>query len=112
MKQVLILLSFGFFFFAPPSSAATLGTAGVKVSLISLRDSGEVLIQTTPKHLVSGLGCSNNFWLVLDSSLPTFKTTYAMLLLARITKAQVIVVADDKISGAFCHLSRFVLMAD
>ena len=87
-------------------------TNDVKITIIS-SDIGQthILLQTDPRPDISGLGCTNNYWLMLynNNGDAAFKTILSMLLTAHATGKNVSVVSDDNNGGEFCKLSRLIL---
>lgn len=85
-------------------------TSDVNIELVSVWTSdGDVLVQTNPRHDISGLTCTDNYWLVLDKSAIGYETTLSMLLAAQASSAKVTVRASDDNSHNICRLSRLVI---
>ncbi|WP_218418481.1 hypothetical protein [Alteromonas lipotrueae] len=110
MKKILVQFLTLLFISDCALGASYKDTDNVNIHLISVWTSnGEVLVQTNPKHDVSGLSCTNNFWLVLKKDSAGYEATLSMLLSAQATRTNVTVRASDDNSNDFCRLSRLVL---
>ncbi len=96
------------------ANAAYKDTIGVKVKLISsyVTNNGNVLVQTDPKPDISGLNCTDDYWLVLAKGDPGFEGALSMLLAAYSTQTNLIVRAEENTGTTFCTLSRVTLTAD
>lgn len=91
--------------FATSSGAlASTITANVKITILSLEDSGNLLVQTTPRHTLDA-GCTSDFWLVLSTSAPNFDALLSMLITAQSRGSSVTVIATGA-GNQFCNLSR------
>lgn len=102
----LILLSL---LFSVPVYAAHVDSSNVKVQLISVwASSGDVLLQTNPRHNITGLGCGNDFWLVLDKDQPGYDGILSLLLSAQAQQTNITVRAVDDSGPGFCRLERVV----
>jgi hypothetical protein len=85
--------------------AATKDTEA-KVEFLSVwTNSGDLLVQTNPKHDITDLNCTNDYWLVLDKSELGYEPTLSILLSAQVTQKTVVFRAED-VNGEFCRLSR------
>lgn len=94
--------------FAGNSALADTTTANVKITRLSLTDSGGgMLVQTTPRHTLD-TGCTSNFWLVLLKASPNYDALVSMLITAQSRGSDVTVVATGA-GSANCTLTRLVL---
>ncbi|MCB1214370.1 MAG: hypothetical protein KDK66_02720 [Deltaproteobacteria bacterium] len=109
MKNKIIL--FLLLTFLPSLSFGTgLMTANVKVAILSSTNNQDVmLVQTNPKHSITGLACTSDYWSVLYKNEPNYETTLAILLSAHATGKNVDITVDDSNGGDFCRLSRVVI---
>lgn len=90
--------------------AAEKSTADVRVSLISAwNDTGEMLIQTSPNHDISGLNCTSNFWMIQYPYQAGYDVSYDLLLEAYRSQRLVTVTVNDENSGDFCKLTRVTI---
>ncbi|GAB4193537.1 MAG: hypothetical protein Tsb002_24090 [Wenzhouxiangellaceae bacterium] len=107
-RNMLIVLGVVIWAFSPSIvSAAFKDTDNVTVELISVWvASGDILVQTNPKPDITGLGCTNDFWLTLDKDDLGYEATLSMLLSAQVSRKNIIVRADDTLGGEFCRLTR------
>ena len=95
--------------FMGSAQAAYKDSSDVKVKLISVWSlSGGVLLQTEPKPDISGLTCSNDYWLVLSTTAAGYQPTIAMLMAAQATGKSITVRAEDNSGNEFCLLSRII----
>ncbi|AJQ94135.1 hypothetical protein [Gynuella sunshinyii] len=105
MKKILISL---FMLLSINVLAAYKDSDDVKIQLISVvSSSGDILVQTNPEHSIEGLGCTNNFWLTLDSNEPGYQAVLSLLLSAQVTQRNVTVRARDS-GGEHCVLERVI----
>ena len=95
------------FFAASSGALASTATANVKITTLSLTDTGNLLVQTTPRHTLDA-GCTTDFWLVLATSTPNFDALLSMLITAQSRGSSVTVTATG-VGNQFCNLSRVVL---
>ena len=87
--------------------AATLDTEA-KVEFISVTTTdGNILVQTNPKHDITGLNCTSDYWLVLKKTEPGYEAALSMLLSAQVTQKNVVFRAEDD-NGQFCKLARVI----
>ena len=108
MKYYAVLVSF-LFCWSINSFAEYKDSGDVKVEFISVWSStGDTLIQTSPRHDISGLSCTDNYWLVLDKSKGGFEPALALLMSAQASGARIVVRYDDEGGGKFCRLSRVI----
>ncbi len=108
MSKAMELLLIGLLLSAPVY-AAQLDSSNVKVQLISVwASSGDVLLQTNPRHNIAGLACSNDFWLVLDKDQLGYEGILSLLLSAQAQQSNITVRAVDDIGSNFCRLERVV----
>ena len=106
MKVILFLL---FYFSTSFTSIAATKDTEAKVEFLSVWTSnGELLVQTNPKHDITGLDCTNNYWLTLKKSEPGYEATLSILLSAQITQNNVVFRAEGG-NGEFCRLTRVIL---
>lgn len=90
------------------SAYAETYTPDVVISQLSLTGSGNgMLVQTTPRHTLD-VGCSSDYWLVLQKSSPNYDILVSMLLTAQSRGSKVHVFAAGA-GGEFCDLTRLVL---
>jgi len=86
-------------------------TSNVTVALISVwTNNGDVLVQTNPRPDISGLTCTNDYWLRLNKSEVGFDATLAMLLSAHAAKHNISVSAQDNDGDDFCRLRRVIIL--
>ncbi len=84
-------------------------TSNLQISQISAwGSSGELLIQTNPKHSIEGLGCTSNYWLKLRKTDDGYQAMLSMLMTAQIAKTSVLVRAIDDVGTDFCRLDRVI----
>ena len=87
-------------------------TSNIKIKLISVwTSSGDILVQTNPKHNIQGLACTSDYWLKLDKTAAGYDGTLSMLLSAQATQATVTVRAYDDQGTDFCRLDRVIIDA-
>lgn len=87
-------------------------TSNIKIELVSVwTTSGDILVQTSPKHNIQGLGCSSDYWLKLSQTAQGYDGTLSMLLSAQSTQAKVTVRAYDDQGTDFCRLDRVIIEA-
>jgi len=112
LKRVMTLLFTPLVFMSTHTVAANWkDTNDVKIKLISVwTANGDVLIQTEPRHNISGLNCTNDYWLTLNKNEPGFQATLSMLLSAQATQKPVLVRAQGE-GGEFCRLTRVITKA-
>ena len=96
--------------FAFSAHAGHLESHDLKVTLLSAWASdGGVLVQTTPRHSIDGLSCTNTYWLELDISQPGYNSLLSMVLAAQTSQTAISVrVADDNNSES-CRLERVII---
>jgi hypothetical protein len=93
--------------------AARVDTSDVVVKLVSVDIvSGIVLVQTHPRPNISGLSCTNNFWLRLPHGDNGSNAALSILLTTKATEMKVIVTAEDNDGSEYCKLSRIVIQAN
>jgi len=91
------------------TQATTKDSNNVKVQLVSAwASSGGILLQTNPKHSISGLSCTSDYWLELDKNQPGYQAILSMLLSAQATQKTITVRAVDDNSSNFCRLERVI----
>jgi len=109
MKNLIILLTL---ILVNGSYADYKDTNNVKIQLVSVwTESGDILVQTSPKHDISGLGCGSDYWLKLSKTAIGYDGTLSMLLSAQATQAKVTVRAHDDQGTDFCRLGRVITEA-
>lgn len=107
--KTISLVFLGLFVAAMPVLAAYKDTDNAKIHLISAwSDNGNILVQTNPKHDISGLSCTNDYWLALDKDSEGYQAILSMLLSAQASKINVKVRAQDNGTNQFCRLSRII----
>jgi len=80
-------------------------TSNLKIELISVwATSGDILVQTKPKHNIQGLSCTSDYWLKLSETAAGYDGTLSMLLSAQATQTTVTVRAYDDQGTDFCKL--------
>ena len=85
-------------------------TGNVTIKLVSVwTDSGDILVQTNPRHDISGLNCSSDYWLKLNKSNPGYEGALSILLSAQATQSKVTVRAYDDQGTDFCRLDRVII---
>ncbi len=91
-------------------SAAGVQTKNVEVALLSLslNSNGNILVQTSPRPNLTGLTCTNSYWLVLGSDEVGFETSVSMLLSAQATKNPIDITAENNGSSDYCLLRRVI----
>ena len=83
---------------------------GLKVNLISVwSSSGEALIQTSPRHSIEDLSCTNDYWLVLDKTTDGYDAILSLLLTAQSADKYVTIRAIDDNNSNFCRLERVII---
>lgn len=98
---------------ALPVLGASKETSNVKVEMLSVwTNSGDILVQTSPKPDISGLTCTNDYWLMLDKVELGHQEVLSMLLSAQISKIKLTVRAEDNNGHEFCRLSRIITKAN
>lgn len=86
---------------------AVQSTSDLFVELISVFNSGTIYVQTNPRHDLTGLTCTSDFWLELPAvGTAPHDAMLATLLAAHHSGAKVIITADDSGGGQFCRLDR------
>ena len=104
LAMVFVLLS--------SSANAAVATPSLKVALLSVTGSdGNILLQTSPRHSISGLGCTSDFWSVLPKSDPGYEAMLSQLLAAQAAQLDVSITVDTFGDGRFCRLTRVVTHA-
>ena len=84
-------------------------TSNLQISQISAwGSSGDILIQTNPKHSIDSLGCTSNYWLKLRKIDDGYQAMLSMLMAAQIAKTSVLVRAIDDSGTDFCRLERVI----
>ena len=87
-------------------------TGNVTIQLVSVWTvSGDILVQTKPKHSITGLGCSSDYWLKLSKTAAGYKGTLSMLLSAQASQSKVTIRAVDDQGTDFCRLDRVITQA-
>ena len=98
---------------AGSANAAWKDSNGLKVNLISVwASNGGVLVQTSPKHSISGLSCTDNYWAELSKNSEGYEAMLSVLLTAQASNKQVFVRVSDAGSDKFCNLQRVILSAE
>lgn len=109
LKSVIITILFAI---STQSVAAYKDSNNVKIKLISVwSQNGNILVQTDPKTNISGLSCTNDYWVTLDKNDLGYQATLSLLLSAQATQRDVIIRADDGFGSEFCKLTRVVTVA-
>jgi hypothetical protein len=90
-------------------STAYKDSADVKIEFISAWSSnGQILVQTSPRYDISGLTCTDDYWLVLNKNEEGYQPALSLLMSAQASGAKVVVRADDSSGEQFCRLSRII----
>ena len=109
MKKITPLLAIAFVGFA---HSDYVDTSNLKIELISVwTTSGDILVQTNPKHNIQGLACTSDYWLKLSETALGYDGTLSMLLSAQATQAKVTIRAIDDQGTDFCRLDRVIIEA-
>ena len=107
MKKLLFLLAT---FVVSTTYADYRDTGNVTIKLVSVwTDSGDILVQTNPRHDISGLNCSSDYWLKLNKSNSGYEGALSILLSAQATQSKVTVRAYDDQGTDFCRLDRVII---
>lgn len=72
-------------------------------------DSGDLLVQTSPKHNIEGLSCSSDYWLKLHRSDEGYEALSSMLIAAQMAGTTITVRAVDDAGTDFCRLQRVII---
>jgi len=89
--------------------AASTTTDNVAVQLLSVTaNNSALLVQTSPRHSLTGLNCTDDYWLVLSHNEVGFDAMLALLLAAQRSGSTLLVRADDNGGAQFCKLGRVV----
>ena len=97
--------------FSAQSMAAFKDYKVVKVRFISVWSaSGGILVQINPKPDLSGLTCTNDYWLTLDKNVSGYEAALSLLLSAQASQRNVTVRADDSSGSEFCKLVRVITL--
>ena len=98
-------------FFSASANSTYKDTFNVKVDLLSAWSiSGAVLVQTDPRPNITGLSCSNDYWLILNKVDLGYDAMFSMLLVAQTMQTPIIVRAENNGNNQFCHLSRVITL--
>lgn len=93
-----------------PVTAAEVQTQDVAVKYVSVMAvDGQVLVQTLPRHSITGLACTSNFWATLDKSASGYGELLASMKDALLDTRSIDITVDDDTSGQFCKITRVVL---
>ena len=102
MKKIISILAITLASF---SHADYNDTNNIKIELVSVwTTSGDILVQTNPKHTIQGLSCTSDYQLKLSETAVGYDGTLSMLLSAQATQATVTVRAYDDQGTDFCKL--------
>ena len=110
-RSALAVLLFGLVVsgFTPLALAASAVTHDVKIELISVDPStGNLLIQTNPRHSIEGLSCTNTYWITLARSATGYDSVLSMLLSSQRAGSMVTVQAGDDNGYELCKLERLI----
>ncbi|MFL0805626.1 MAG: hypothetical protein K6L81_18075 [Agarilytica sp.] len=66
------------------------------------------MVQTKPKHDVSGLVCESNYWLELSKEHEGYEATLSLLLASQMAGKSITVRAVDDMGTDFCRLHRVI----
>ncbi len=111
VSKIVFLLSM--MFLSHAAMAAYKDTSNVTIQLISVwTSSGDILVQTNPKPDITGLTCTNDYWLTLDKDDLGYQATLSMLLSAQATQRKVNISAQDNNGDQFCKLRRVITLAN
>ncbi len=70
---------------------------------------GDVLVQTYPRHDIDGVQCTDDYWIRLNKSDEGFQTMISMLIAAQMADKPIIIRAeDDGIGQPYCRLQRII----
>ena len=109
MKKIISILAITLASF---SHADYNDTNNITIELISVwTTSGDILVQTKPKHNIQGLGCSSDFWLKLNKTAGGYDGTLSILLSAQATQSKVIIRDYDDQGTDLCRLDRVIIEA-
>lgn len=71
--------------------------------------SGDVLVQTYPRHDIEGVQCTDDYWIRLNKSDEGFKIMLSMLIAAQMADKPILIRAeDDGIDQPYCRLQRII----
>ncbi len=71
--------------------------------------SGDVLIQTYPRHDIEGVQCTDDYWIRLNKADEGFQTMMSMLIAAQMADKPVLIRAEDDGSNQpYCRLQRVI----
>ncbi|WP_072682473.1 hypothetical protein [Arcobacter sp. LA11] len=88
---------------------ASLSTTNVKINMISTYSDGIAHVQTIPRHDITGLSCTNDYWAILDTNKPESKAIYSALIAAKMADKQIHIEVNDTGSDTFCNLHRITI---
>ena len=104
------LLATGFLMLSLGAFAGHIDTHDLKVEQISVwGDSGDLLVQTSPKHNIEGLSCSSDYWLKLNKNDEGYEALSSMLIAAQMAGKTITVRAVDDAGTDFCRLQRVIV---
>ncbi len=110
MKKLLSLLMF---LISLNAYSGTLDTPNVKVKYISaFADYDYIMVHTDPQPNISGLSCSDSFWLLLYDTGGNFGVASSLLEHAQKSHYKVTVTAEDNGSNQYCKLNRITVTND
>jgi len=112
--KIAFLLALTLAFFSANAPAASATTTNVSVELISAIVAKDyVLVQTFPRPNISTVSCTNDYWLVLHSTLDNYDEIYTQLMMAQANGKKIDVSIDDSnIDPTFCRLTRVTLRSN
>lgn len=103
------LILFVIFSFSASVLASHKDSSGLLVAQISVWGaSGDILIQTNPKHSIEGLSCESDYWLKLRKTDEGSQALLSMLMAAQLANKTVLVRAVDDAGTDFCRLERVI----
>ncbi|MFT5084350.1 MAG: hypothetical protein ACI9Y1_002404 [Lentisphaeria bacterium] len=72
--------------------------------------SGDILVQTYPRHAIEGLQCTDDYWLRLNKSDEGFQSMLSMLIAAQMADKPILIRAEDDGDGnqPYCRLQRII----
>ena len=93
-----------------PAMAGEVQTQDVAVKYVSVMAvDGQVHVQTLPRHTISSLSCTSNFWAILDKSASGYAEILATVKDAQLDTRPIDITVDDNTSSQFCRITRVVL---
>lgn len=89
--------------------AAELSSNDLHVDIVSIYDHGHIYVQTSPRHDITGLDCTNDYWMGIATTTPAYDALLASLLAAQQSSSKVTVTVNDDGTSQFCNLARLTI---